>query len=41
MTIVEAMSKERLDHYVLEATKVVGYEQGFGVNGCDLNLRHW
>ena len=37
----EAMSRERLDHYIIEAAKVAGYEQGFGVKGCDLSLRHW
>jgi DNA invertase Pin-like site-specific DNA recombinase len=37
----EAMGKERLNRYVLEAAKAAGYEEGFGVTGCDLNLRHW
>ena len=38
---IEVMSKERLDRYVVEAAKAAGCEQGFGVRGCDLNLRHW
>ena len=39
--IVEAMSRERFDRYITEAAKVSDYEQGFGVRGCDLSLRHW
>ncbi len=35
------MSKERLDHYILEASKAAGYEQGFGTTGCDLKLNIW
>jgi len=38
---IEAMSKERLDRYVEEAAKAAGYEEGFGVTGCDLNLNSW
>jgi hypothetical protein len=38
---VEVMSRERLDRYITEAAKAAGYEVGFGVTGCDLNLRHW
>jgi hypothetical protein len=38
---IEAMSKERLDRYVVEAAKAAGYEEGFGVTGCDLNLDSW
>jgi hypothetical protein len=41
MATMEFMSKERLDRYILEAAKAAAYEQGFGVAGCDLNLRHW
>jgi hypothetical protein len=36
MTTTEAMSTERLDRYILEAAKAAGYEEGFGVRGCDL-----
>ena len=38
---VEVMSKERLDHYITEAAKAAGYEQGFGIPGCDLRLKQW
>jgi hypothetical protein len=41
MAIPEVMNKERLDRYVLEAAKAAGYEEGFGVTGCDLSLSHW
>lgn len=41
MVTTEVMNKERLDRYILEAAKASGYEEGFGVTGCDLNLRHW
>jgi hypothetical protein len=41
MATAEVMNKERLDRYILEAAKAAAYEQGFGVTGCDLNLRHW
>ena len=35
------MSQERLDRYIEEAAKAAGYEEGFGVMGCDLNLKTW
>jgi len=41
MATEEVMTKERLDRYVLEAAKAAAYQEGFGVAGCDLNLRHW
>ena len=41
MGTTEVMSKERLDGYILEAAKAASYEEGFGVTGCDLSLRHW
>jgi DNA invertase Pin-like site-specific DNA recombinase len=41
MATAEVMTKERLDRYVLEAAKAAAYQEGFGVAGCDLNLRHW
>jgi DNA invertase Pin-like site-specific DNA recombinase len=37
----EVMSRERLDHYISEAAKTAGYEEGFGVAGCDLSLNRW
>ena len=39
--IVEVISRERLDHYVIEAAKAACYEEGFGIPGCNLNLRDW
>ena len=41
MITMDVMNKERLDRYILEAAKAAGYEEGFGVTGCDLNFRHW
>jgi hypothetical protein len=41
MATAEVMNKERLDRYVMEAAKAAGYEEGFGVTGCDLNLSQW
>ena len=37
----EVMSRERLDRYITEAAKTAGYEEGFGVVGCDLGHNHW
>ena len=37
----QVMSKERLDRYMMEAAKAAGYEQGFGVAGCDLTSNQW
>ena len=37
----EAMSQERLNHYVEEAAKAAGYPEGFGIKGCDLNKSGW
>ncbi len=37
----EVMSSERLDHYISEAAKIAGYEEGFGIPGCDLRQQHW
>jgi hypothetical protein len=37
----EVMTLERLDHYVEEAVKAAGYEEGFGIRGCDLSLTKW
>ncbi len=30
-----------LDRYITEAAKAAGYEEGFGVPGCDLSLKQW
>ena len=30
------LTKKQIDSYVAAAAKVAGYEEGFGVNGCDL-----
>jgi hypothetical protein len=37
----EFMNKERLDQYIEGAAKTAGYEEGFGVTGCDLTLKGW
>jgi DNA invertase Pin-like site-specific DNA recombinase len=41
MITVEVMNRERLDGYILEAAKAAGYEEGFGVTGCNLNHNDW
>ena len=41
MITTQAMNKERLDRYILEAAKTAGYEERFGVDGCDLSLNRW
>jgi len=41
MAIVDVINEERLDHYIMEAARTTDYQEGFGVAGCDLNLRHW
>jgi site-specific DNA recombinase len=37
----EVMTRERLDRYIEEAARAAAYEEGFGVQGCDLSLAHW
>ena len=37
----EVMNRERLDLYITEAAKTAGYEEGFGIPGCDLGQQHW
>ncbi|MFC1919482.1 recombinase family protein [Chloroflexota bacterium] len=39
--ISEFMSDERLYRYVKEAAKTAGYEEAFGITGCDLGQSHW
>jgi DNA invertase Pin-like site-specific DNA recombinase len=41
LTIIEAMSRERLDRYIQQAAKAADYELGFGIHGCDLSLNCW
>jgi DNA invertase Pin-like site-specific DNA recombinase len=41
VTMIEVMPRERLDRYIEEAAKAAGYEDGFGVQGCDLSKNHW
>ena len=41
VTMTEVMPRERLDRYIEEAARVAGYQEGFGVRGCDLSQRHW
>jgi len=37
----EVISQEQLDCYILEAARAAGYEEGFGLKGCDLNKTIW
>ena len=37
----EVMPQERLDRYIEEAAQAAGYQEGFGVLGCDLNQTQW
>jgi site-specific DNA recombinase len=37
----EVISKERLDRYIVEAARAAGYEEGFGLIGCDLTKPGW
>jgi hypothetical protein len=37
----EVISREQLDHYIEEAARVVGHEDGFGIKGCDLTKPIW
>jgi len=37
----EVISKECLDRYIEEAAKAAGYEERFGVRGCDLSKPIW
>ncbi len=39
--IIEVMSRERRDQYVTETAQADSCDEGFGIIGCDLNLRHW
>jgi hypothetical protein len=41
VTSSEIMSRERLERYIKEATQASGYEDGFGIKGCDLSQKHW
>ena len=35
------MTKERLDRYIVEVARAAGYEEGFGLRGCDLAKQGW
>jgi hypothetical protein len=37
----EVINREQLDRYIEEAARVAGYEDGFGVKGCDLTKPIW
>jgi len=37
----EVMSQERFDHFIDEAARAAGYEEEFGVRGCDLSRKEW
>lgn len=41
MATTEVMDEKRFDRYILEAAKTAGYEEGFGVRGCDLTQKQW
>ncbi len=41
VTMTEVMSKERLDGYIDEATRIAEYKDGFGVSSCDLSRGNW
>jgi len=38
---IEIISEERVDNYIKEAARFAGYEEGFGVTGCDLTRSNW
>jgi hypothetical protein len=37
----EVMSQERFDRFIDEAARAAGYEEGFGIRGCDLTQKEW
>ncbi len=37
----EVMSQERFEGFINEAARAAGYEEGFGVRGCDLSRKEW
>ncbi len=38
---LEPITKDKLDDYIIEAAKAAGYENGFGIQGCDLSKPIW
>jgi len=38
---IEPIIKEMLDEYIGQAAKAAGYENGFGIQGCDLSKPIW
>ena len=38
---IEIISEERVNNYIKEAAHLAGYEEGFGITGCDLTKRDW
>ena len=38
---IEIISEERVNNYIKEAARLAGYEEGFGITGCDLTKRDW
>ena len=38
---IEIISPERIDNYIKEAARLAGYEEGFGITGCDLSQHQW
>jgi len=39
--VIEYVTKEKLDEYIGQAAKAAGYQNGFGITGCDLLLMVW
>ncbi len=39
--VKEIICKEEFKNYIRAAAKSVGYEEGFGITGCDLNATGW
>jgi dipeptide/tripeptide permease len=39
--MLEPISKDQLDEYINKAARAAGYENGFGIQGCDLSQAIW
>ncbi|MBM4463884.1 MAG: recombinase family protein, partial [Chloroflexi bacterium] len=39
--LLEPVTLEKLDEYITQAARVAGYENGFGIRGCDLSKPIW
>ena len=38
---LEPITRDKLDEYIMQASKAAGYEKGFGVEGCDFSKPIW